>query len=99
MRRHKTAKPMRRCIACRESKPQDELIRFVLRDDGPAVDTDGRADGRGFYLCRSEECANTAIKRKAFNRACRRNVEEDKVRRLIEQVLDNDRGGINAKES
>jgi predicted RNA-binding protein YlxR (DUF448 family) len=90
---------MRRCIACRESKPQDELIRFVINESGPAVDTDGKAEGRGFYLCRSEECANAAIKRKAFNRACRRNVEEEKVRRLIEQALDNDRGGMNAKES
>ena len=99
MRRHKTAKPMRRCIACRESKPQDDLIRFVLCDGMPAVDTDGRAEGRGFYLCRSKECAETAIRRKAFNRACRRNVEEIIVRELIEQVLDNDRGGMNAKES
>ena len=99
MRRHKTAKPMRRCIACRESKPQDELVRFVLRDGRPAVDNDGRAEGRGFYLCRSKECAETAIRRKAFNRACRRNVEEIIVRELIEQVLDNDRGGMNAKES
>ena len=99
MRRHKTAKPMRRCIACRESRPQDELIRFVLNEGAPAVDTDGRAEGRGFYLCRSRECAETAIKRKAFNRACKRNVDENEVRRIIEQVLDNDRGGINAKES
>ncbi len=99
MRRHKTAKPMRRCIACRESKPQDELIRFVLKDDGPAVDKDGRAEGRGFYLCRSAECAQNAIKRKAFNRACRRNVEENKVRELVGHMLDSDRGGMNAKES
>ncbi len=90
---------MRRCIACRESKPQDELIRFVVSNGAPAVDIDGRAEGRGFYLCRSEECADAAIKRKAFNRVCKRNVEVEMVRRLIEQALDNDRGGMNAKES
>ena len=99
LRRHKTAKPMRRCIACRVSKPQDELIRFVIRDSVPAADTDGRAEGRGFYLCRDTECLEAAIKRKAFNRICRRNVDEIEVRRIIEQALGNDQGGINVKES
>ncbi len=90
---------MRRCIACRESKPQDELIRFVLNGQDPAVDKDGRAEGRGFYLCRSAECAAAAVKRKAFNRACRRNLDETEINRLIEQALDSYQGGMNVKES
>lgn len=99
MRRHRTPKPMRRCIACRESKPQDELIRFTF--DGKRVTADeGRpADGRGFYLCRSEECANTAIKRKAFNRACRTNINEEDIREVIGKALGNHQGGTDAKES
>ena len=99
MRRHKTTKPMRRCIACRESKPKDELIRFVLNGQVPVIDTDGRAEGRGFYLCRSAECADTAVKRKAFNRACRRNLDEKEISRLIGQVLDICQGGMDVKES
>lgn len=99
MRRHKTTKPMRRCIACRESKPQDELIRFVLNGKDPVVDPSGRAEGRGFYLCRSEDCARTAVKRKAFNRVCKRNLDEKEINRLIEQALDSYQGGMNVKES
>ncbi|MBQ6440207.1 MAG: YlxR family protein [Mogibacterium sp.] len=98
MRRHKTTKPMRRCIACRESKPQDELIRFVLIGQNPVVDISGRAEGRGFYLCRSEECIKTAVKRKAFNRVCKRNLEENEISRLIGQVLDSYQGGMDVKE-
>ncbi len=98
MRRHKTIKPMRRCIACSESKPQDELIRFVLNGQDPVVDKDGRAEGRGFYLCRSEECARTAVKRKAFNRVCKRNLDEREISRLIEQVLEIYQGGMDVKE-
>ena len=90
---------MRRCIACRESKPQDELIRFVLSGQDPVVDLSGRAEGRGFYLCRSEECARTAIKRKAFNRICKRNLDEKEVSSLLEQVLDSCQGGMDVKES
>ena len=99
MRRHKTTKPMRRCIACRESKPQDELIRFVLNGHDPVVDIDGRAEGRGFYLCKSAECARTAVKRKAFNRVCKRNLDENEISSLIEQALNSYQGGMDVKES
>ena len=99
MRRHKTTKPMRRCIACRESKPQEELIRFVLKGQDPVVDTDGRAEGRGFYLCRSEECIMTAVKRKAFNRVCKRNLDEKEISSLIGQLSGSYQGGMDVKES
>ncbi len=99
LRRHKTTKPMRRCIACRESKPQDELIRFVLNGQVPAADLSGNAEGRGFYLCRSAECARNAVKKKAFNRVCKRNVDENEISRLFEQVFDSCQGGMNVKES
>ena len=88
MRRHKTTKPMRRCIACRESKPQDELIRFVLNGQDPVVDLNGRA-----------ECVRTAIKRKAFNRVCKRNLDEKEISRLIGQVPGSCQGGMDVKES
>ena len=99
MRRHKTTKPMRRCIACRESRPQDELIRFVLRGQDPVADPGGKAEGRGFYLCRSDECVRTAIKRKAFNRVCKRNVSEEEIGRLIGQISESCQGGMDVKES
>ena len=99
MRRHQTTKPMRRCIACRESKPQDELIRFVLNGQDPVPDITGRAEGRGFYLCRNAECSKIAIKRKAFNRVCKRNLDEKEISRLIGQALDSYQGGMDVKES
>ncbi len=99
MRRHQATKPMRRCIACRESKPKDELIRFVLDGQDPVVDISGRAEGRGFYLCASADCIKTAVKRKAFNRVCRRNLDEKEINGLIGQVLDHYQGGMDVKES
>ena len=99
MRRHKTTKPMRRCIACRESKPQEELIRFVLIGQDPVLDAKRSMEGRGFYLCKSAECAKTAVKRKAFNRICKRNLDEKEVSSLLEQVLNSCQGGMDVKES
>ena len=89
MRRHLTQKPMRRCIACRESKPQDELIRFTLSGMEIRADRDRRAEGRGFYLCRDSKCLEMAIKRKSFNRACRCNIDAEVIRKVIEEELNN----------
>ena len=99
LRRHQAPKPMRRCIACRESKPQNELMRFTF--DGKDVIPDAGApnEGRGFYLCGNEECIETAIKRKAFNRICRQNIDTEEIRKVIGQALDNFQGGTDAKES
>lgn len=44
--------PMRRCVACRRSRPQGELLRFC-RDEGGAwqLDAPRRAGGRGAWVC------------------------------------------------
>lgn len=89
MRRHQSPKPMRRCIACRESKPQDELLRFTFKDGCVEADKDMKNDGRGIYLCRSKDCAETAVKRKAFNRVLRTNVNAENIERAIDEALGN----------
>ena len=88
MRRHQNPKPMRRCIACRESKPQDELLRFTLIGDVITADTDIKNEGRGIYLCNDNECIENALKRKAFNRACRKNVDAESIESAIGTALD-----------
>ncbi len=99
LRRHQTPKPMRRCIACRESKPQDELMRFTFDGVRVTADTGLKNDGRGFYLCADKGCMETALKRKAFNRVCRQNIDTEEIKRVIGQALDNFQGGTDAKES
>ncbi len=62
--------PMRMCVACREMKPKKELIRIVRTPEGPVeADLTGKKNGRGAYLCRSEECLEKAIKIHALDRA------------------------------
>ena len=89
MRRAKSKTPMRRCVVCRESKPQSELLRFTFHDGQLLPDIDGKAEGRGYYLCRENACAETAVKRKAFNRACRYDLDTDYVIRVIEEAFNN----------
>ncbi len=93
MRRQQQNKPMRRCIGCYNSFPQDELIRFTLADGTISADDCGKNDGRGFYLCNKKECLELAIKKKAFNRVCKMNVDPDTIREVALKVLGNTKEG------
>lgn len=50
-------------------------------------DTDGRNPGRGYYLCRSEECIAESFKRKSWNRILRQNIDIQIIRRAIDEAL------------
>ena len=64
--------PLRRCVACRRSLPRHDLLRLVRGPDGVVmVDPDGRAEGRGAYVCRSAECCDRAVAAGPLARAFR----------------------------
>ena len=39
------------CVVCREMKPQKELVRIVLTQQGYEADLTGKKNGRGYYVC------------------------------------------------
>lgn len=60
---------LRRCIACQKQKEKNELIRIVKpKDEALQIDLTGKKNGRGAYICKSEECFNKAIKSKKLER-------------------------------
>lgn len=62
--------PTRTCVACRTSKPKRELVRLVRTADGEVrIDSTGKLNGRGAYICRTDECWTLAERRKALERA------------------------------
>ena len=62
--------PMRKCIGCNEMKEKKELIRVVRAPDGLiSLDTTGRSNGRGAYVCRSLLCLQAARKAKRLEKA------------------------------
>ena len=63
-------------------------MRFTLEGEKLAADTECKNEGRGFYLCPDKKCIDSAVKRKAFNRACRMNVDADSIEKAIEIALD-----------
>lgn len=79
--------PMRKCIGCQQSRPQSELMRFTVQEGNIIPDAGSKSDGRGFYLCRSEECFKLSIKRKAWNRILKCKANTDEIQRAIETAL------------
>lgn len=62
--------PMRMCVACREMRAKKDLMRVVRTAEGELrLDTTGKLNGRGAYLCRDAACMNKAIKTRALERA------------------------------
>ena len=62
--------PMRMCTGCREMKPKKELIRIVKTPEGEIkLDTVGKLNGRGAYICKCKECLQKAQKLNALSRA------------------------------
>lgn len=70
--------PMRMCLGCNEMKPKKELMRVVKSPEGEiSLDFTGKKNGRGAYVCRSEECFNKARKARRFEKSFSCRIDDD----------------------
>jgi predicted RNA-binding protein YlxR (DUF448 family) len=83
--------PMRKCIGCGVQKPKKELIRVVRNKEGEIfLDSTGKANGRGAYICNDRKCFDLAIKKNAFNRALESKVDDSVFESLKERLESNE---------
>lgn len=61
--------PMRQCVGCGEMKAKKELIRVIKTEDEVLLDTTGKKNGRGAYICADPECLKKARKSKGLERS------------------------------
>ena len=45
--------PMRKCTGCGEMKEKKAMMRVLKCEEGIILDTTGKKNGRGAYLCKS----------------------------------------------
>ena len=81
--------PQRMCIACKESKPKKELIRIVKVEESFVLDKTGKLNGRGCYICNTEECKTRLFKQKALNKAFKTNISQETYDKLKENFVEN----------
>ncbi len=79
--------PMRQCVGCAEMKSKKELLRVIKTpEDEIVLDTTGRKNGRGAYICASMECLKTARVRKGLERSLKVAIPEE-VYNSLEQEM------------
>jgi uncharacterized protein len=67
---------IRRCAVTHDTRPEAELIRFVVDPDGIVFpDPAARAPGRGVWIGAQLACLELAIKKNAFGRSLKREVK------------------------
>ena len=58
------------CVGCQEMKNKKEMIRVIKTpEDTFMLDATGKKNGRGAYVCPSEECLQLARKNKGLERS------------------------------
>ena len=66
----KNKTPLRQCTGCREMKSKKEMIRVLRTPENEIVlDATGRKNGRGAYVCLSQECLEKAVKTRGLERS------------------------------
>lgn len=69
--------PMRKCVGCGEMKHKKDLIRVIKTPEEELVlDSTGRKNGRGAYICASMECFLQAKKNKGLERSLKMAIPE-----------------------
>lgn len=62
--------PQRRCVGCHEAKSKNELIRIIKTPEGQVIlDSTGRKNGRGAYICPNPDCLGKARKSRGLERS------------------------------
>lgn len=71
--------PLRQCIGCGEMKSKKEMLRVLktAEDDRICLDTSGKKNGRGAYVCKSRECLQKARKNKGLERSFKMSIPSE----------------------
>ena len=79
--------PMRTCVGCGTEKPKKELVRVVRTPEGQlCIDLTGKKNGRGAYICHSEECLKKARKGRRLERAFAMQIPDEVYDELIRGI-------------
>lgn len=81
--------PARRCIACNEQKDKKELLRIVRTPEGNIeIDLTGKKNGRGAYICKSEDCLKKVIKSKKLERSFEKEISLELYENIRGVIVD-----------
>lgn len=79
--------PMRQCVGCGEMKSKKEMLRVIkTTEDEILLDTTGKKNGRGAYICPDGECLQKAIKTRGLERSLKTAIPEEVIENLTKEM-------------
>ena len=77
---------MRKCVGCGEMKSKKEMLRVIKTpEDLIELDSTGRKNGRGAYICFSKECLLKAVKNRGLERSLKISVPKEVMEKLSDE--------------
>jgi predicted RNA-binding protein YlxR (DUF448 family) len=81
--------PQRTCIACRQVKEKNDLVRLVSTGNGIVeIDVFGKKPGRGAYLCPQKNCWELALRKNRLDYALRTRLRDDSRQTIRNYIHD-----------
>lgn len=76
---------LRKCIGCGKYAEKKDLIKItaVKNEDEIFINPSSKHFGRSCYLCKDENCINTAFKKLRISKILRRNVDKTLKEKII----------------
>ncbi len=79
--------PLRKCVGCQEEKLKKELIRIIKTpEEEVLLDTTGRKNGRGAYICPNADCLAKAVKSKGLERSLKTAIPDEVLDSLKKEM-------------
>ena len=83
------SQPQRTCMGCNTKKDKKDLIRIVKNKENEIyIDTTGKQEGRGAYLCKDKQCLEKVIKSKRLEKILDTKIAEEIYENLRGVILD-----------
>ncbi|NLL76513.1 MAG: YlxR family protein [Clostridiales bacterium] len=80
--------PLRQCVGCGEMKSKKEMMRVLkTAEDEIVLDVTGKKNGRGAYVCISEECLKKARKNKGLERSFKMSIPDEVYEKLEKEFM------------
>ena len=82
-------KQNRKCVACRNCKQQNEMLRIARINNEYVIGKNNTLGGRGAYVCRNKDCVDLTIKKRLLNKSFKTNLENQIYEKLGEYEQNN----------
>lgn len=79
--------PMRQCVGCMEMKNKKEMLRVLKTTEEEIIlDSTGKKNGRGAYMCKTKECFEKAYKNKGLERSLKTAIPKQVYETLAKEM-------------